>query len=88
VPWQLGGDDPVTAELIVDADHAGWALGQLGEEAVKERRADGSLLLTVAVTNRDAFRTFVLGFLDHAEVVGPPELRLEIATWLQGLCST
>ena len=26
-----------------------------------------------AVTNRAAFRSFVLGFLDHAEVLGPPD---------------
>jgi predicted DNA-binding transcriptional regulator YafY len=85
VPWQLGGDEPVTAELLVDADQAGWAVGQLGEESVTERRPDGSLLLAVQVTNRDAFRSFVLGFLDHAEVLGPPTLRAEIVGWLQAI---
>ena len=30
------------------------------------------------VVNRAAFRTFVLGFLDHAEVLEPPELRADI----------
>ena len=36
-----------------------------------------------AVTNRDAFRSFVLGFLDHAEVLEPPELRAEVVVgWL------
>lgn len=86
VPWQLGGDEPVTAQLLVDADQAGWASGQIGEDSVIEHRADGSVLIAVPVTNREAFRSFVLGFLDHAEVVGPPELRNEIVAWLEALC--
>jgi predicted DNA-binding transcriptional regulator YafY len=87
VPWQLGGDEPLTAELLVDADQAGWARGQLGEESVIEHRPDGSVVLAVAVTNREAFRSFVLGFLDHAEVLGPAELRSDIVAWLEALCT-
>ena len=34
------------------------------------------------VTNRAAFRGFVLGLLDHAEVMGPPEVRDEMVYWL------
>ncbi|MDQ6910417.1 MAG: WYL domain-containing protein [Actinomycetota bacterium] len=86
VPWQLGGDEPVTAQLLVDADQAGWARGQLGEDSVIEHRADGSVLIAVPVTNREAFRSFVLGFLDHAEVLGPEELRSDIVEWLEALC--
>ena len=33
---------------------------------------DGSVVFEVAVTNMAAFRSFVLGFLDHAEILGPP----------------
>ncbi|HUQ64333.1 MAG TPA: WYL domain-containing protein [Acidimicrobiales bacterium] len=86
VPWQLGGDDLVIADLLIDADQAGWAVGQLGDESVTERRADGSVRLAVSVTNRDAFRSFVLGFLDHAEILGPDELRDDMVGWLQRLC--
>jgi predicted DNA-binding transcriptional regulator YafY len=85
-PWLLGGDEPVTARLLVDADQAGWAVGQVGQGGVESRREDGSLVLTVPVTNRSAFRTFVLGFLDHAEVLGPPELRADVVAWLEALC--
>jgi proteasome accessory factor B len=85
-PWLLGGDEPVTARLLVDADHAGWAVGQVGPTRVEERRPDGSVVLAVHVTNRSAFRSFVLGFLDHAEVLGPPELRAELVEWLEALC--
>jgi predicted DNA-binding transcriptional regulator YafY len=44
------------------------------------------VVLGVAVANRDAFRSFVLGFLDHAEVLGPPELRDDTVRWLEALC--
>jgi predicted DNA-binding transcriptional regulator YafY len=50
---------------------------------VEERRQDGSVVLAVHVTNRPAFRSFVLGFLDHAEVLGPPDLRDDMVSWLE-----
>ena len=85
-PWLLGDDKPVSARLLVDAGQAGWAIGQVGPTGVKERRADGSVVLAVRVTNRAAFRSFVLGFLDHAEILDPPELRAELVEWLEALC--
>jgi predicted DNA-binding transcriptional regulator YafY len=85
-PWLLWGDEPVTARLLVDAEQAGWAIGQVGPAGVDEWRPDGSVVLAAHVTNRAAFRSFVLGFLDHAEVLGPPELREEFVEWLEGLC--
>ena len=85
-PWEMGTEEPVTAVLLVDAEQAGWATGHLGADAVQERRGDGSVVLGVRVTNRDAFRSFVLGFLEHAEVLGPPPLRAELVQWLEALC--
>ena len=85
-PWELGGDEAQTARLLVDAEQAGWAAGHVGPEAVEEWRPDGSVVLAVRVSNRDAFRSFVLGFLDHAEVLGSPELRAELVEWLEALC--
>ena len=85
-PWQMGDEDPVRARLLVDADHAGWAVGQVDADAVESRGDDGSVVLGVTVTNRSAFRSFVLGFLDHAEVLDPPELRDDLTSWLERLC--
>jgi predicted DNA-binding transcriptional regulator YafY len=84
--WEMGEEEPVTARLLVDVDQAGWAVGFVGADAVEERRPDGSVVLRVSVTNRPAFRSFVLGFLDHAEVLGPPDLRAEIVGWLEAQC--
>jgi proteasome accessory factor B len=85
-PWQLGEGEPVVARLLVDADQAPWATHHVGADAVVERHADGSVELAVAVSNRPAFRSFVLTFLDHAEVLGPPELRDEMVAWLEAMC--
>ncbi|MGH9156917.1 MAG: helix-turn-helix transcriptional regulator [Acidimicrobiales bacterium] len=85
-PWELGGGEAVEARLLVDASQAAWATSQLGRDAVEEWRPDGSVILRVKVTNRDAFRSFVLGFLDHAEVIGPAEVRADMVDWLAALC--
>jgi proteasome accessory factor B len=84
-PWQYGEGDPVVARLLVDADQAPWAVDRLGDDVVAERREDGAIVFELPVTNREAFRSFVLGFLDHAEVLGPAELRDDVASWLREL---
>jgi len=86
-PWRLGDGAEVTATLLVDADHAAWAARQLGDQAVAEHRPDGSMVFDVAVTNWPAFRSFVLTFLDHAEVLAPPELRDQMIDWLRAVAS-
>jgi proteasome accessory factor B len=84
-PWLIGGDEPVTARLAVDGDQAGWALDHLADAQIIERHDDGSVIVELEVTNRDAFRSFVLGFLEHAEVLAPDELRAELVEWLEGI---
>lgn len=86
-PWRMGDEDLVEAVLLVDAGQAQWAAVRAGAEAVRERRPDGSVVLAMPVTNRAAFRTFVLGFLEHAEVIGPPELRAAMLVWLDALAT-
>ena len=76
-PWEIGGE-AWTAQIDVDADVADWALGQVGEAEACERRPDGSLRLQLPVANADALVDFVLGLLDRAELVGPPELRRKL----------
>jgi len=54
-----------------------------GEATVAERRDDGSVVLALPVSNPLAFRSFVLTFLEHAEVLSPPDLRDDLLTWLE-----
>ncbi|MEL7209088.1 MAG: WYL domain-containing protein, partial [Actinomycetota bacterium] len=84
-PWQLGTEEAVTARLRIDADQAAWARTTLGEGAVAESHADGSVTFELEVTNRDAFRSFALTFLDHAVIEEPPELRDDMVEWLEAL---
>ena len=84
-PWAMGDEEPLTARLLVDADQAEWAVRQLSPGAVVDRRPDGAVVLEARVTSRRGFRSFVLGFLDHAEVLGPPELRDDMVGWLEAI---
>jgi len=87
-PWEMGDEEEVSAEVLVDAPQAGQVIGEVGEDAVRGRREDGSVVVVVRVTNRDAFRTLVLGFLDHAEVLGPDELRTDMVGWLEAMAAS
>jgi predicted DNA-binding transcriptional regulator YafY len=57
----------------------------LGPDAVVEEHDDGSIVVELAVTHDDGFRSFLLGFLDHAEVLAPAELRADVVAWLEEL---
>ena len=87
-PWRFGDEEPVEALVLVSPAQAGWVEADLGARAVAERRDDGSVVVRMAVTNREAFRSFVLGLLDHAEVLGPPELRADMVAWLSALAGS
>ncbi len=82
-PWELGDEEPVEARVLVDADQALHAVHLAGQSTVAERRDDGSVVLALPVSNAVAFRSFVLTFLEHAEVLDPPELREDLVSWLE-----
>jgi predicted DNA-binding transcriptional regulator YafY len=86
-PWQIGEDEAVDAQVLVDRAQAPWIVQHLGPGAVAEERPDGSVVVTMTVSNRDSFRSFVLTFLDHAEVLAPPELRADIVAWLEAVAA-
>lgn len=81
--WELGEGDPIVARVRVDAPQAAWVVQALGADAVVEAPDDGSVIVQLDVTNVAAFRTFVLGFLEHAEVLEPPDLRADLVVWLE-----
>ncbi|MEY2449282.1 MAG: proteasome accessory factor [Acidimicrobiaceae bacterium] len=84
-PWQLGEGEPLVARVRVDGQQAAIAIGEAGSGALVEEGDDGSVVLEMSVTNIDGFRSFALGFLEHAEVLSPPELREDIIEWLRAL---
>jgi len=84
-PWELGEGEPVLARVLVDAPQAALARNVVDAAAVVEERGDGSIVIELPVTNTDGFRSFVLSFLDAAEVLSPDELRADIADWLDAI---
>jgi proteasome accessory factor B len=84
-PWAIGTSDAVDARVEVDPDLAAKVVGELGADAVEEDRPDGSVVVRLRVTHRAGFRSWLLGLLDHAVVLDPPELRHEIAGWLRAV---
>jgi proteasome accessory factor B len=83
--WELGAEDTIVATVRIDAPQAQWALQHVGPDRVVERADDGGIVVELPVTNRAAFRSFVLSFLEHAEVLAPPELRQELVDWLEAV---
>jgi proteasome accessory factor B len=84
-PLAYGDAAPQAATVRVSASRAPLVVDELGEDAVVERHDDGSVLVELQVVNREAFRTWVLGLLEHAEVVAPPAVRADVVAWLEGV---
>lgn len=84
-PLQFGEEQPVAARVLVDATRAAWVTDELGPEVVVERRDDGAVVVELRVVNRTAFRTWVLGLLEHAEVLEPEDLRADLVAWLEAM---
>lgn len=84
-PWEFDDSDEIVASVLIDADQAGWARSLVGADAVVEEKPDGAVVIQVGVSNIAAFRSFVLGFRHHAEVLSPPELRSDMVDWLKSV---
>ena len=78
--WELGDGPVIKATILVDADQAAYARHILGEVV---DRPDGSVTATLDVRNINAFRSFVLSFLEHAEILEPADLRTDFVEWLE-----
>ena len=81
-PWQLADAAPVRARVAVDGPQAAVARRTLGDAAVVEESAERTVF-ELDVTHAEGFRSFVVGFLEHAEVLSPPELRADVVAWLE-----
>lgn len=83
--WSLGEGEETMARLWVAAGQARQAARRLGPAASATWAEDGSVVLEFPVRNPEGFRSFVLDFLDDAEVLGPPELRAGMVEWLRAI---
>jgi len=87
-PWVLGGQsDPVAARIWFDPEVAHSVRAEVPAKAIRSDGPDG-LVVELTVTNRDGFRSWLLSFLDRAEVLAPEELRADMVAWLHGVISS
>jgi proteasome accessory factor B len=85
--WALGDDEPVRARLRVRPPQAALAVRLVGDDVGVDWEDDGSVVLELDVRRRDGFFSFVFGFLDDAEVLGPESLRAELVDWLERMAA-
>lgn len=79
--WELGDEEPVRAVVRIDGPQARWVVHHVGPDHVLSDEPD-AVVVELPVTNRSALRSFVLSFLEHAEILEPPELRDDMVAWL------
>ena len=84
-PWEAGDEEPVEVRVLIDAGQVGWR-STVGDAPV-DVLDDGSCVVTLRVTNRSGLRSWVLGFLEHAEVLSPQSERDALVRWLEALVS-
>jgi proteasome accessory factor B len=77
-------DDGVEATVRISAMRAAAVEREVGSDRVISRDGDG-VVVRVPASNMPAFRSWVLGLLDHAVVLDPPEVRREIVDWLTAI---
>ncbi len=89
-PKQIGYGpaESVDAVVRIDAVRAAAVERELGAGRVIGRDDDGSVRVSVPAGNRPAFRSWVLGLLDHAVVESPPDLRRHVVDWLSAVADT
>jgi predicted DNA-binding transcriptional regulator YafY len=87
-PKLLGDETSQRAVVRVDAVRAGRVEARVGERSVVQRHADGAIEVEVPCANLDAFRSWLFGMGEHAEVVRPPEVREAVVSWLRDLAGS
>jgi predicted DNA-binding transcriptional regulator YafY len=84
-PKLIGADaDLPDARVRIDEPRAAAAARDLGEDRVVRRLPDGAVEVLVPCANVPAFRSWLLGHLEHAEVLEPDEVRADVISFLEG----
>jgi predicted DNA-binding transcriptional regulator YafY len=82
-PWHFGSGDPIEVDVEVDPSEASRVVTELGPDAVVERTVGGGVVVRLVVTDVEALISWILDFLDHAEVLRPDEVRAAVVARLQ-----
>lgn len=71
-----------TALVRVDSTDVNVVLSQYGEGAIAARHPDGSVDVEIPCSHVRNFLHWLLGFVERAEVLAPPALRVLVEEWL------
>lgn len=83
-PKMIGADaDVPDARVVIDPARAGAAVRDLGRDRVVTTHPDGAVEVMVPCANGPAFRSWLLGYLDHAEVLEPASVRDDVIAYLE-----
>jgi len=61
------------------------APSELEAERIVTHHPDGAVDIEVPCANVPAFRSWVLGLLDHAVVLSPPDVQRAVVDWLRSM---
>jgi predicted DNA-binding transcriptional regulator YafY len=86
-PWEYGPGPATRVRVRIDAGHGADLAEVVGPGTPIEREPDGALVVELSVVNDGGLLSFVLGYLDHAEVVSPPEARATVIAWLEQIAA-
>ena len=86
-PWRAEGEDHVVTRIRVDAKEGPRIAEEVGSDKVETRGDDGSVVIGLRVAGFPAVRSWILGLLDHAEILEPPEFRAELVAWLTAIAT-
>ena len=81
-PWDYGGGRPTPITIRVDHGFETAFLQAVGPEVTVTPEADGSSLIRLDAVETGAVVNLVLGFLEHAEIIDPPDVRAVIVAAL------
>ena len=82
------GAEGTSALVHVAAVRSQRVENEMGAANVEERHSDGSIIVRVPCANASAFRSWLFGLADHAEVLSPPEVRANAVHWLQQMAGS
>lgn len=82
-PWRVGEGEERQVVFAVDQVAAPLVLEEIGQGSVRSSRENQHTLIELAATNFGALRSWLLGLLDHVELLEPAEWRAEMIAWLR-----
>jgi proteasome accessory factor B len=82
-PWRIGEDEIRPVRILIDALEGSRVVQELGDGSVSKANPDGSVEVSLDVSNDQALVSWVLSLGPHAEILEPKELRDAIVSWLR-----